>query len=484
MPSNSPPNNDTPRLQVVEAGDQDVARPLPHAIGPEKSILSSMMQEPTEYIGTAVEEHLAPSHFYIPSHGTLYETLLELYEKDQPIELVSLTQLLKDRNLLENLGGPGELTTIYTYSPTAAHFEHHLGIVKAKHILRSVISSCTDSISKAYDDPEDVQAFLDAVESKVFAIKEDSEVQGETKVGDLIEGVIEVLQQFMHNERPLEGVSTKYTKLDEMSKGLKPGEMFIIAARPSMGKTSLMMNIVEHVAIDQDIPTLVFSCEMSAQQIVQRLLFSRARYSMANLRPGLQPTKEELQNILDASKQLKAAPLYIDDTPAIPIGDVRAKARRKKRDSDIGLIAVDYLQLMRSQSRQAEGSREREIAEISAGLKALAKELNIPIIVLAQLNRGPEQRGGAPRMSDLRESGSLEQDADLIGLLYRQEYYDNPTSEGDEAELERDANEGKAELIIAKNRNGPTGNVELTFLKQLMRFETRAPEPHNYGNHG
>lgn len=479
MPSNSPPNNDTPRLQVVEAGDQDVARPLPHAIGPEKSILSSMMQEPTEYIGTAVEEHLAPSHFYIPSHGTLYETLLELYEKDQPIELVSLTQLLKDRNLLENLGGPGELTTIYTYSPTAAHFGHHLGIVKAKHILRSVISSCTDSISKAYDDPEDVQAFLDAVESKVFAIKEDSEVQGETKVGDLIEGVIEVLQQFMHNERPLEGVSTKYTKLDEMSKGLKPGEMFIIAARPSMGKTSLMMNIVEHVAIDQDIPTLVFSCEMSAQQIVQRLLFSRARYSMANLRPGLQPTKEELQNILDASKQLKAAPLYIDDTPAIPIGDVRAKARRKKRDSDIGLIAVDYLQLMRSQSRQAEGSREREIAEISAGLKALAKELNIPIIVLAQLNRGPEQRGGAPRMSDLRESGSLEQDADLIGLLYRQEYYDNPTSEGDEAELERDANEGKAELIIAKNRNGPTGNVELTFLKQLMRFETRAPEPHN-----
>ena len=189
--------------------------------------------------------------------------------------------------------------------------------------------------------------------------------------------------------------------------------------------------------------------------------------------------RDRLQNILDASKQLKAAPLYIDDTPAIPIGDVRAKARRKKRDSDIGLIAVDYLQLMRSQSRQAEGSREREIAEISAGLKALAKELNIPIIVLAQLNRGPEQRGGAPRMSDLRESGSLEQDADLIGLLYRQEYYDNTTPEGDDADHERDANQGKAELIIAKNRNGPTGNVELTFLKQLMRFETRAPEPHD-----
>jgi replicative DNA helicase len=218
---------------------------------------------------------------------------------------------------------------------------------------------------------------------------------------------------------------------------------------------------------------------MSAQQIVQRLLFSRARYSMANLRPGLQPTKEELSNILNASKQLKSAPLFIDDTPAIPIGDVRAKARRKKRDADIGLIAVDYLQLMRSQSRQAEGSREREIAEISAGLKALAKELNVPVIVLAQLNRGPEQRGGAPRMSDLRESGSLEQDADLIGLLYRQEYYNDPTTDGDESDQDREASQGKAELIIAKNRNGPTGNIELTFLKELMRFETRAPEPHN-----
>ena len=194
MPSDSPPKKDSPRLQVVEDGDQGAARALPNAIGPEKSILSSMMQEPTEYIGAAIEEHLSPGHFYIPAHGVLYEVLRELYENGQPIELVSLTQLLKDRGLLENLGGPGELTSIYTYSPTAAHFEHHLGIVKSKHILRSVISSCTESISKAYEDPEDVQSFLDAVEAKVFAIKEDSEVQGETKVGDLIEGVIEVLQ--------------------------------------------------------------------------------------------------------------------------------------------------------------------------------------------------------------------------------------------------------------------------------------------------
>ncbi len=474
--SSEKPDPNSLHLQVVRPGEDGAGRALPNAPGPEKSILSSMLQDPSEYIGSSVEEHLTPEHFYVPAHGTLYKVLLELYENDQPIELVSLSQVLKDRGLLENLGGPSELTTIYTYAPTAAHFSHHLGIVKSKFILRSVISSCTESISRAYEDPDDVQAFLDEVESKVFTIKENSEIQGEVRVRDLIGGVVEIIEQFMAGERGLEGIPTKYPKLDEMCKGLKAGEMFIIAARPSMGKTSLMMNIVEHVAIEQDLPTLVFSCEMSAQQIVQRLLFSRARYGMANLKPGLQPTKDELSRIMAASRDLTKAPLFIDDTPAIPIGDVRAKARRKKRDDNIGLIAVDYLQLLRSNSRQAEGSREREIAEISSGLKALAKELHVPVIVLAQLNRGPEQRGGAPRMSDLRESGSIEQDADLIGLLYRQEYYNNPTA-GDDADDSREDNLGKAELILAKNRNGPTGNVELTFLKELMRFETRAPEP-------
>jgi replicative DNA helicase len=229
---------------------------------------------------------------------------------------------------------------------------------------------------------------------------------------------------------------------------------------------------VEEIAIDQRLPSLVFSCEMSAQQIVQRLLFARAKFPLSNLKPGFELTKGELMRIQAAAKEIVDAPLFIDDTPAISIGDVRAKARRKKRDEDIRFIAIDYLQLMRSKSRQAEGSREREIAEISAGLKAIAKELQIPIIVLAQLNRGPEQRGGTPRMSDLRESGSIEQDADMIGLLYRQEYY----ADNDE---EREENQGIAELVVAKNRNGPTGNVPLTFIKELMRFETsdRRVEP-------
>jgi replicative DNA helicase len=281
----------------------------------------------------------------------------------------------------------------------------------------------------------------------------------------------------------LQGISTGYKDLDRLTNGLKPGEMFIIAARPSMGKTSLAMNIVEHVCLDQKVPTLVFSCEMSSVQLVQRLLFSRSGFFISKIRDGRQPTKSEIKNILRVSQEIRNSNLFIDDTAGISIDEVRAKARRLKREKKIGLIAIDYLQLMRSHSKQAQGSREREISEISAGMKGLAKELNIPIIVLAQLNRGPESRTGAklgvPRLSDLRESGSIDQDADLVGLLYRPDYYKDKSEKepGDEEEQEEEDNGvGIAELILAKNRNGQTDTVPLTFLAELMRFEARARE--------
>jgi len=232
-----------------------------------------------------------------------------------------------------------------------------------------------------------------------------------------------------------------------------------------MGKTSFMMNIVEHVAVTNREPTLVFSCEMPSKSIVQRLLFSRAGIPMSKLRPGLQLNKQQVIEFRNAVKDIEEAPLYIDDTPSLSIADLRAKARRRKKDSDIKLIAVDYLQLMRSTSKQASGSREREIAEISAGLKAVAKELEVPIIVLAQLNRGPENRGGKPKMSDLRESGAIEQDADMIGLLFRKAYY----KEGDEKENDN----GDSELVLAKNRNGETRSVYLNFQGNLMKFVHR-----------
>jgi replicative DNA helicase len=444
-------------------------RAMPHALGPEKSILSSMLQNPQEYISTAIEEKLTKAHFYLPAHGILFELLLEFFEKGQEVEMISMMQKLIDKGMLENIGGPAALTELFGYAPNSGHFLPHLTFVKDKFTLRSIITSCNEAIAGAFDNPEEVDRLLDSVETAVLAIRENSEVNKAVTIRSAVSEVMDHFGAMCSDEKKSQGHLTGYEDLDRMSGGLKAGEMFIIAARPSMGKTSFMMNIVEHICIDQQQPAMVFSCEMSTFQIVQRLVFSRARFKLSDLNKGLKPQKKDLINIKRASDEIANSKLFIDDTPGITINDLRAKARRKKRDENIKLIAVDYLQLMRSLSKQAANSREREIAEISAGLKALAKELGIPVIVLAQLNRGPESRtGGKPRMSDLRESGSIEQDADLIGLLYRSAYY----ADGDEEKKEED---GKAELVLAKNRNGETGDIPLTFIAPLMRFESGAP---------
>lgn len=465
---------DGPALQKApeENDHQSAARALPHAIGPEKSLLSSMFQDPQEYIAQAVENKLTEEHFYHPAHGALFNVLLEFFEKSMPIELVSLSQTLMDRGLMNSVGGPAAITEIYTYAPTHAHFSHHLEIVKDKYVLRSIISHCTEAISRAYEEQEEVESLLDNVEQQVLAIREGAEKQEGISMESTIKQVLETFEELISGKGQGTGLSSGYKKIDEMSSGFKAGEMFIIAARPSMGKTSFAMNLIEHICLDQGKPSMVFSLEMSAAQLVERLLYARARFAKSNITKGFNPSKADLLNVKKAAETIKDCKLYIDDTPSISINELRAKARRKKKEGDIQVIAIDYLQLMRSNSKQAQNSREREVAEISAGLKALAKELEIPVIVLAQLNRGPEGRvgnsggGGKPRMSDLRESGSIEQDADMVGLLYRSAYYaDN--------QEDRDEEEGKAILVIAKNRNGPTGEVPLTFIKEIMRFETR-----------
>lgn len=461
-----------PELQKkssIKKEEEFTQRALPHANGPEKSLLSSMLQDPAEYVMLAEEKGLTPDHFYHPSHKAIYQVMRELSNNGVEIELVSFTQTLLDRELLEKIGGPAAVTEIYTYSPTAAHFEHHLNIIKDKFTLRNIIGSCTEAITRSYEDQEEVPALLDEVEQKIFAIREGAETNEAPTVKQDVKKVIEDFEKFMAGGGEPTGIKTGYKRLDEMSNGLKPGEMFIIAARPSMGKTSFVMNLIEHICLDQKLPSMVFSCEMTSSQIVQRLLFARARYAITNLRDGIKPQKDDLKRIKRVAAEIAESKLFIDDTAGISISELRAKARRKKKEEDIQVIAVDYLQLMRSTSKQAQNSREREIAEISAGLKGLAKELSIPIIVLAQLNRGPENRGGTPRMSDLRESGSIEQDADMVGLLFRSAYY------ADDQE-ERDEKDGEAEINMAKNRNGPTGNIPLTFIKELMRFETRAFE--------
>lgn len=444
---------------------------MPHAQGPEKSILSSMLKDPARWIGRAVEVGLTPGDFYLPAHGTLFEVLRELDARGTDVELVSLVELLHDRGLLENLGGRGAIADLYTYAPNAAHFEAHLEHVLHKSLLRQAIELCTEAIGEAYDVPEEVEGWLDSVEERVLAIRHTAGADDAGTVPDLVAEVFAHLRRRIEGEDDERAIATGFIDLDRMAKGgLKPGEMFVVAARPSMGKTSLMMNLVEHVALDQELPVLVFSAEMTGFQLIERLAFSRARFDASRLGKGFRPDKGELVRLKRAAGEISSAPLYIDDTPALPIDMLRAKARRIHREHGIRLVAIDYLQLLRSKSRQAADSREREVGEISSGVKALAKELGIPVVVLAQLNRGPEARTGSriglPRMSDLRESGTIEQDADLIGLLYRAAYYADPEDAEEVA--------GEAELILAKNRNGETGPVPLTFLDKLMRFETRA----------
>jgi len=461
----------SPSLHSGHSTADDVTRALPHALGPEKSLLSSMLQDPQEFIGRAIEEKLTREHFYLPAHATLFAFLVECFENGTEVELVSLMQKLLDRGLLDRVGGPASLTDLYTYAPSPGHFIHHLQHVKDKFVLRSIIQNANEAIAQAYDAPDEVAALLDTVEAKMLAIREGSETTKAPTIAASVSEVVAEFQRFLAGERKTPGITTGYPELDRMSGGLKSGEMIVVAARPSMGKTSLMMNIVEHVCIDLAKPSMVFSCEMSAFQLVQRLIFARARFALANLSRGYSPNKGDLQRIQRAAVETSAAKLFIDDTSSITINELRAKARRKKRDEDIQFIAIDYLQLMKSRTRQAENSREREIAEISAGIKGLAKELGIPIVILAQLNRGPEGRVGkslgVPRMSDLRESGAIEQDADLVALLYRSAYYADDAEE--KAELA-----GKSELVLAKNRNGETGNIPLTFIADLMRFESAA----------
>mgnify|MGYP000356028748 CR=1 FL=1 len=466
----SPPaqSSSAPSLHQSAATVDDVTRALPHALGPEKSLLSSMLQDPQEYIGLAIEERLTSEHFYLPSHATLFAFMIELFEAGQEIELVSLVQRLLDRGLLDRVGGPSTLTDLYTYAPSPGHFRHHLQLVKDKYVLRSIIQNANEAIANAYDAPDEVATLLDTVEAKILAIREGAETNKTPTLKQSVELVIDQFQALLTGEKAAQGLTTGYDELDRMSGGLKAGEMFVIAARPSMGKTSLMMNIVEHICVDLGKPGMVFSCEMSSFQIVQRLIFSRAKFALSQLSRGYSPPKGDLQRISRAAMDISTSKMIIDDTAGITINELRAKARRKKRDNDIQFIAIDYLQLMKSRTKQAENSREREIAEISAGIKGLAKELAIPIIILAQLNRGPEGRTGdsrgVPRMSDLRESGAIEQDADMVGLLYRAAYYAD-------TEDEKDEKAGQAELVLAKNRNGETGHVKLTFVADLMRFE-------------
>src|SRR5437016_1384674 len=383
---------------------QDVHRTPPHSVEAEQGVLGSMLISPRETIAECVEK-INEEYFYVPAHRTIYNVLVDLWNAGQAIDLITFTQVLRDRNLLDSVGGAASVTNLFTFVPTAANVQYYLEIVRDKYILREIISAATESVRRAYDEQDEVSNLLDEVEQRIFAVGEDRFKGQVLSMKDQVMEAIEAIEKLYERKGSITGISTGFVEFDRMTSGLHPSEMVVIAARPSMGKTAFAMNIAEHVAINEKLPVGVFSLEMSSQQLVQRMLCSRARVNLQRVRDGFLCGRA-FHSFTAAASKLADAKIFIDDSPSLEILELRAKARRLKAQQNVELVLIDYLQLLRSATRRAKENRQLEISEISAGLKAVAKELNIPVIVVAQLNRQPEARsGGKPRLSDLRESG-------------------------------------------------------------------------------
>lgn len=451
----------------------DIHRLLPQAPDAERGVLSSFLLAPKEIGGLCAEKQIRTEHFHLPVHAQIYGTLVELWDANKAIDFITLTQLLRDRGQLDQCGGAAFVTELFTFLPTAANAGFYIESLQEKHTLREIIKVCTEYAARAYNEQDNPEGLLNDVEAKILAIRkgDDSELR-EQNPKELVATVMQDIETMYDNKGRVTGLETGFKEIDNMLNGLQPADMVVIAARPSMGKTALAMNIAEFIAIESKKTIAFFTLEMSDKALMQRAILSRSHVNMHRMRMGFLSERDFPAMTAAACSFSQNGRLRIVDAVGATIGAIRAKARRlKRRHPDLSAIFLDYIQKARSTSKQALGSREREISEISSGLKDIAKELNIPVVVLAQLNRNAETRKGEqrgrPQLSDLRESGAIEQDADVVGLLYREEYY----AEGDEAKAEV---EGKATLIIAKNRNGPVGDIPLTFLKEYARYESRA----------
>src|SRR6266446_4026846 len=455
------------RRRKLSIPDARVDRLPPHSPEAEQGVLGCVLLSPNDCMGECVEKFKSGAEvFYDLRHQTIYSALAEMYDSREAIDVITLQQRLKNKQLLEEVGGIPYLAVLPDAVPSAANLSYYLDIVQEKYLLRKMIHTCTDVVSRVYDYEGEVDALMDEVERDILRISE-SRVQSHTNtIKDLVKKAINTIEDFHERQGVLTGVGTGFTDLDKMTSGFHAGEMVVIAARPSMGKTSLAMNIAEHVAIDLRLPVGVFSLEMTAESLVLRMLCSRSRVNLRNIRDGFL-AERDFPKLTGSAGKLAGAPLFIDDTAGLSILQLRAKARRMVQQYGVKLFVIDYLQLLHSTSRRAE-NRQQEIADISNGIKALAKELKVPVIVLSQLNRELEKdKTRKPRLSDLRESGAIEQDADVVGLLYK------PSAEDDEgAVAEEDA--VPVNLLLAKQRNGPTGDVSLTFLKPYTRFESAA----------
>lgn len=444
----------------------------PQNLEAEVAVLGAILQE-SEALLKAIDA-LRPDHFYKDAHRRIFNAALALFARNEPVDLVTLTDELRRRNDLEAVGGAAALAALLEAVPTAANVTYHARIVRDKALLRQLIGTATELVGMGYEDAESVDEVLDLAEKRIFEISEDKVSRAFIPVKDILKGTFEHIERLYERQAHITGVPTGFSRLDELTSGLQPADLIIVAGRPSMGKTSFALNVAANAArAEPSIPVAVFSLEMAKEQLVQRMLCTEARVDSHRLRTGkLGP--RDWPELTKAAGRLSEMPIYIDDTPAITTLEIRAKARRLKAEGQLGLIIVDYLQLIRGRARIE--SRQQEISEISRSLKALAKEVNVPVMALSQLSRAVESRTPPrPQLSDLRESGAIEQDADVVAFLYRKGFYQaqERARKSEVAGLaeELDEEDRTTEVIISKQRNGPTGSVPLTFLREYTRFE-------------
>lgn len=449
-------NGNFQRRQNDDAVGDRVMRIPPHSIEAEESVLGGILLD-NQAINVALER-LTEEDFYRAAHQAIYSGMAALADRREPIDIITLSQQLRATGKLDQAGGVENIARLAESVPSAANVLFYAKVVKESALRRRVIHEATEVINNAFSAQGDVDDFIDETEQRILKVSEHRLSTSFVPVGEVVQDSIKLVEKLYDLKQSITGVPSGFGDLDKITAGFQPSDLVIVAARPAMGKTSLVLNIAEHIAIHEQKAVAVFSLEMSKEQLVMRMLCSESRVDSSRVRTG-HLGERDFPKLVDAASKLAEAPIYIDDTAGISVSEMRAKARRLHREHPLAMVVVDYLQLMRSPAYS--NSREQEIADISRSLKALAKELRVPVVALSQLNRSVESRTDKrPMSSDLRESGAIEQDADIIMFIYRDEVYNPDTPD-----------KGVAELLIAKHRNGPTGTVRLAFFREYTRFD-------------
>ncbi|MGL5695127.1 MAG: replicative DNA helicase [Peptostreptococcaceae bacterium] len=438
---------------------EDITRIPPHSVESEQSILGSILLDKDAII--TVSETIRPSDFYKEAHKIIYECMLRLSNKNEPIDLITLTEELRKEGHLDNVGGISYITSLSTIVPTTSNVKYYADIVKEKSVLRQLIKASNDIINLGYENSVKVEEVLERAEKRIFDISQEKASDDFKSINEVLVDAYDMIEKLYTNKSDVTGITTGFKDLNKKINGLQRTDLILIAARPAMGKTAFSLNLVQNAALKGDASVAVFSLEMSKDQLVQRMLASQSHVELKKIKTGTLD-ENDWPRIIDAMAVLSNLNIHIDDTPGIKISELRSKCRKLKIEKGLDLILIDYLQLMEGEGNNE--SRQQEIAKISRSLKIIAKELNCPVVALSQLSRAPEQRADhRPMLSDLRESGSIEQDADIVMFLYRDEYY-HPDSES----------KNIGEVLIAKNRHGETGSVELVWLGEVQKFADKA----------